>query len=511
MKRIIQILTHRATTVAFAIFVQLTILIYVIIRFNRFFSSFYGAMLILSGIVVVLIINNKSNPAYKLAWIIPILVLPIFGVIFYLIFGHNGLSKNEQLKMQTIEQKSTENLEKQPEVLNHIKAHSERAYVQSKYISDYAYSPPHTCTDATYYPTGESFFEALIDALGRAEQYIFMEYFIIQEGHMWDRILSILVEKVASGVEVRLIYDDIGCILTLPRRYAESLEALGIKTAVFNKFSPHMSSKHNNRDHRKITVIDGLVGFTGGINLADEYINRYEKHGHWKDSAIKLEGDAVWSFTVMFLSLWNYIRHVDEEYAPYRPIFGDFYPEIEKGIVQPFTDNPLDNEPVGASIYMNLITRAQDTLYIKSPYLIIDNEMITALCLSAKSGVDVRIITPSVPDKWYVHATTRSYYKQLIEAGIKIYEYSPGFIHEKVIVSDGQFGVIGTVNLDYRSLYLHFECGVWLYHAPCIQSMQDDFLSILPMCKAITLEACMKTPFFVRIGRALLRFFAPLM
>lgn len=511
MKRIIQILTHRATTVAFAILVQFFILIYVIIRFNRFFSSFYGAMLILSAIAVVLIINDKSNPAYKLAWIVPILVLPIFGVIFYMIFGHNGLSKKDQLKMRTIEQKSTDNLEQQPEVLEYINDRSPSAYAQSKYINDYAYSPPHTCTDAVYYPTGEAFFSALLEALNRAEKYIFIEYFIIQEGIMWDQILDVLVEKAANGVEVRVIYDDIGCILTLPRKYYQKLEALGIRVAVFNEFSPHMSSKHNNRDHRKITVIDGLIGFTGGINLADEYINVFEKHGHWKDSAIKLEGDAVWSFTVMFLSLWDYIKQMDEGFRPYKPLMQSPHPAIEKGIVQPFTDNPLDNEPVGASIYLNMIARAQETLYIKSPYLIIDNEMITALCLASKSGVDVRIITPAIPDKWYVHATTRSYYKQLIETGIQIYEYTPGFIHEKVFVSDDQFGVIGTVNLDYRSLYLHFECGVWLYRTPCIQDMKADFLSMLPACKAITLESCENISFFVRLGRALLRFFAPLM
>lgn len=508
MGKFINLLTHRAVTVSFAILIQLAVLVVIITFFNGSFASFYGGMAFFSAVVVIRIVNSKSNPAYKIAWIIPIMLVPIFGVIFYWIFGGGSLTKKDKEKMKIIEDKSKQYAEKSPSVMMEIDALNPSAAAQARYIQEYAYSPPYANTKTTYYGLGEEMFAAMLDALKSAEKYIFMEYFIVEEGEMWDSILDILVEKAKAGVDVRMIYDDIGCIMTLPRKYDQKLRALGIKTSVFNPFLPRMSSRFNNRDHRKITVVDGLVGFTGGCNLADEYINAYEKYGHWKDSAVKLEGEAVFSLSVMFLSLWDYINGTDEPYLAFKPA----YPAVESpGFVQPFTDNPLDDEPVGASIYLNMIYRASRYVYIKTPYLIIDNEMTLALCTAAKSGIDVRIITPGIADKWYAHATTRSYYEKLIESGVKIYEYTPGFIHEKAFVVDDCYGVIGTVNLDYRSLYLHFECGVWLYNASCIADMKDDFVTMLASCKNITLESCRSVQWPRRLGRAVLRIFAPLM
>lgn len=508
MKKIFQFLTHRVVTVSVAIVLQLMVLILIMSRFNAFFTSFYSIMLLVSGLAVIWIVNGKSNPAYKIAWIIPILLVPIFGGIFYGIFGNNRLSKRDKKKMRRIETKSKASTPPQPKAMANLKALDQNAYVQSHYISEFAYSPAYENTESTYYPLGEDMFEAMKSALKSAEKYIFMEYFIIEEGLMWQGILDILEEKAKAGVDVRLIYDDIGCIFTLPKHYHKRLEAKGIKVGVFNPFLPMMSSRFNNRDHRKITVIDGIIGFTGGCNLADEYINAYEKYGHWKDSAVKIEGEAVWSLAVMFLSLWDYIKNTDEPIEPFVPVSPK---RASDGFVQPFTDNPLDNEPVGASIYLNLIHKAQNYVYIKSPYLIIDNELFTALSIAAKSGIDVRIMTPGIPDKWYVHATTRSYYEMLLESGVKIYEYLPGFIHEKTFVVDDIYGVVGTVNLDYRSLYLHFECGVWLFRTKSILAMKADFLKLLRHCEVITLEKCRSVHWLRRFGRAILRVFAPLM
>lgn len=335
-----------------------------------------------------------------------------------------------------------------------------------------------------------------------------MEYFIIQEGKMWNTILDILKEKAAQGVDIRVIYDDMGCIMTLPNGYNKKLESYGIKCSVFNPFVPILSSKFNTRDHRKICVIDGNVGFTGGINLADEYINAYEKHGHWKDTSVMLKGEGVFALTAMFLSMWDYLHGEKEDYSKYYPTEWD---TSAPGYVQPFTDNPLDDEAVGETVYLNLINKAKHYVYITTPYLILDSEMITALSIAAKSGVDVRIITPHIADKWYVHAVSRAHYEILTEAGVKIYEYTPGFIHAKTFVVDDDYAVVGTINLDYRSLYLHFECAAWMYQTDSVAAVKEDFFKTQQLSQEITLEECRKVSFARKLGRSVLRVFAPLM
>ena len=350
----------------------------------------------------------------------------------------------------------------------------------------------------------------MVEELKKAKHYIFLEYFIIQEGKMWNTILDILRQKAAEGVDVRVIYDDMGCIMILPTGYDRTLEQMGIKCRIFNPFVPILSSRFNTRDHRKICVIDGNVGFTGGINLADEYINAYEKHGHWKDTSILLKGEAVFNLTVMFLSMWDYLDSTTgkTDYSRYYPTVWD---ENAKGYVQPFADNPLDDEAVGETVYLNLINKAKRYVYITTPYLILSSEMLTALTSAAKCGVDVRIITPHIPDKWYVHAVSRSHYQPLIEAGVKIYEYTPGFIHAKTFVVDDDYAVVGTIHLDYRSLYLHFECAVWMYQTPSVAQVRDDFFKTQQISQEITLEECRSLSFPRRLGRSVLRVFAPLM
>ena len=302
-----------------------------------------------------------------------------------------------------------------------------------------------------------------------------------------------------------------GCITTLPNKYHEKMEKLGIKCQVFNKFIPILSIIVNNRDHRKITVIDGHTAFTGGINLADEYINEIVRFGHWKDASIMIKGEAVWNLTVMFLQVWNFVGFNREDYNKYRPKMYHSDDFATDGYVQPYGDSPYDNELVGENVYLNIINKAKDYIYINTPYLIIDNELVTALTLAAKSGVDVRIVTPFIEDKWYAHIVTRAYYAQLIEAGVKIYEYIPGFIHSKTFVCDDEIGVVGTINMDYRSLYLHFECGVFLYKTKSVMQIKEDFLNILEVSQNITLEDTKKVKWFNRFLRAILRVFAPLM
>jgi cardiolipin synthase len=465
--------------------------------------------------VVMAIINNNMNPAYKMAWIIPILLLPIFGIIFYILFGSKRLGKRARKKLRSINIETKEAIKEQDLILEESAFQNKTAARQARYIQDYAHYPPYYNTTAEYFRSGEDKFAALKQELKQAEEYIFLEYFIIEEGEMWDSILDILKEKIAQGVDVRLIYDDLGCLHTLPYKYNAKLKKLGVKTAVFNPLIPILSAKHNNRDHRKIVVIDGHTAFTGGANLADEYINKIEKYGHWKDSAIMIKGPAVWNMTVMFLSMWHHLTGSKENLDDFKYDANitnrDSSLKNKDGYIQPFTDNPLDNETVGEIVYLNLINKAQDYVYITTPYLVIDNEMVTALTSAAKAGVDVRIIVPGYADKWYVNLVTRSYCKLLIESGVRVYEYTPGFIHSKTYVCDDEYGVVGTINMDYRSLYLHFECGVWLYDCSTVGEMKEDFLTTLERCKELTREDFADEKWYTALGSSILRVFAPLL
>ena len=508
MKKFLRFITQRVVLTALLIVLQALLLFGIIWKLNNYFVYFYAASVLLSLLLTLRIINNKSNPAFKIAWLIPILLFPVLGGLVYLVFGSDRTGKYIRNKMGRIEKEMQDGISKANE-RSGIEKMPPDVVNQSHYISNSAHCPPYKNTTVEYLPMGEVKFERMVQELKKAKRYIFMEYFIIQEGTMWNTILDVLEEKAKEGVDVRVIYDDMGCILTLPTGYEKTLREKGIQCQIFNPFIPILTSHFNTRDHRKICVIDGNVGFTGGINLADEYINGYEKHGHWKDTAILLKGEAVFSLTTMFLSMWDYlIKKEGEDYAAYYP---DSWDENAQGIVQPFADNPLDDEAVGETVYLNLINKAKRYVYITTPYLILSNEMVTAMNTAAKSGVDVRIITPHVPDKWYVHAVSRSYYEMLVEAGVKIYEYTPGFVHAKTFVVDDEYAVVGTINLDYRSLYLHFECAAWMYKASCVTDVRDDFLKTQQMSQEITLEECRNISIPRRLGRSVLRVLAPLM
>lgn len=511
MKKILNFIFSRMVIVGLLILFQVAILISVVWKLSNYFIYFYILCVLISMVVVVHLISKDDNPSYKLAWAIPIMMFPLFGGLFYILAGNNKSSKKFIGRLEEVYQKAVPSMPQDGKIMERLESQDKNIANQARYIKDFSGYPIYENTTTKYLSPGESFFECLIQELEKAEHFIFMEYFIIQEGKMWDTILEILERKAKQGVDVRVMYDDIGCLNTLPYKYEEKLRHMGIKCLVFNPLAPVFNMILNNRDHRKITVIDGYVGFMGGINLADEYINVVKRFGHWKDAAIMLKGEAVWNLTTMFLQIWEFTTNTPENYDQYRPEVYHPEPFESNGFVQPYGDSPLDHETVGENVYLNLLHKAKDYVYICTPYLIVDNEMVTALSLAAKSGVDVRIITPHIEDKWYVHILTRAYYEQLIKVGIKIYEYTPGFIHSKTFVSDDEVGVVGSINMDYRSLYLHFECGTWLYKTDTIFDIKADFIKTQEICTPITLEDCRRVKLPTRIVRSILRLFAPLM
>lgn len=508
MKILKKFLTNRIAFISIAILVQLIAFIGVAIKFKKYFVPFYVAGVIISILALLAILYKNVSPAYKIAWIILISIFPALGGLLYLFFGLNKLSKRTMRKMQRVILKSKDVLVRSDSILDDIKLQSESAANQAKYIRNYSHFPPCVNTQTEYLNSGELTFKRLLYELKKAKKYIFLEYFIINQGIMWNSILDILVDKVKKGLDVRVIYDDAGCMLTLPRGYDKELERLGIKCCIFNHVVPVVSLKFNNRDHRKITVVDGIVGFTGGINLADEYINEYEKYGHWKDTAIMIKGDAVWNFTVMFLSMWDFLRGANENFYDFKVNFD--YKICDNGYVQPYSDNPLDGELVGKTVYMNLINKANRYLYITTPYLVIDSEMLNALKSAAKKGVDARIIVPHITDSKVADAVAKSYYQTLIESGVKLYEYMPGFIHSKTFVLDDEYGVVGSVNMDFRSLYLHFECAVWMYKTKSVYEVKEDFLTILRKCRQITEQDTKSVKWYKALWCIVLRVFAPM-
>lgn len=513
LKKLSKLLFNRIFYVLFAMAVQLGWLLLFFLKLAGYSRYISTALTILSTLIVLKIVNRKINPSYKLAWTMLILCLPIFGLVLYLVFGNSRIANYMQESFNEMLAKSSELLKPKEEVHEKLKEEDISACIQSDYIYRNAGYPVHGNTTAEYFQVGDDMFPVLVKELEQAKHYIFIEYFIIHDGVMWRTILDILEKKVKEGVDVRLIYDDMGCLTTLPHKYYETLRKKGIKCQVFNPFRPILNIIQNNRDHRKFCIIDGYVGFTGGVNLADEYINQKERFGHWKDTAVMLKGEAVWNMTAMFLHMWNVITNNQEDNSleGYLPHVWHPEPFVGDGYVQPFCDSPLDNETVGENVYLNIINRARRYVYICTPYLVIDNEMMTALCLAAKSGVDVRLMTPGIPDKKLVFLLTQSYYEQLLEAGVKIYEYQPGFLHAKSFVCDDEIGVVGTINLDYRSLYLHFEDGVWIYRNRVIYDIRQDFTDTLDYCKPVTLEFCRGRNIVIRAMQSVMRLFAPMM
>lgn len=512
MKKVKKFLLGRATIVALAILVQLLWILSFLNGFRIRYSFVNSIIEIIAILIVLVIVNKKSNPSYKIVWTFVILSIPIIGILIYFIFGRSELTRLTRKRMEAINHEIEKELPKNKEYLEELRKTDKSIYNQSKYINDWAAFPVYRNTSTKYYSVGEEMYPDMLEALEQAEHFIFMEYFIVEEGYMFGKILDILKRKAAQGVDVRFIYDDFGCVTTLPAHFYRQMESWGIKCVRFNPLYPVMSVIMNNRDHRKILVIDGKTGFTGGINLADEYINKVERFGYWKDTGLRIVGEGVWSFTVMFLEMWDYINRLPkEDMSKFQPVTYQKEPFADDGYVQPYTDSPLDHETSGENIYMNIISRAKDYVYIFTPYLIPDHEMIKCLQNSAKSGVDVRIIMPGIPDKKLVYWMGQSYYQQLLECGVKIYQYKPGFIHAKCFVCDDEIATVGSINMDYRSFYLHFECGVWMYRSQAVMQVKDDICRTLKKCEEITMEFCEKRPAVISTLLGVLRIFAPLL
>lgn len=510
MKKIFKILFSRLFFGAIFIILQVGVMVAALYYFRDTYAQVQTFFTALSIITVLYIINQDGSSAFKIAWILPIVFLPLFGIPLYILFGKKRIPERKLERVSGMYLRYKAAMAPLLSESGDEPAMDEDARLQSAYLEKCASSPRFTQTETTYYPLGDVMFPAMLEELEKAEKYIFMEFFIIEPGIMWDSILDVLRRKAAQGLDVRLIYDDMACIMRLPRDYAERMESVGIRCCTFHRFQPVPTGTLNNRDHRKICCIDGVTAFTGGVNLADEYINKRERFGHWLDCGIKVRGRAAYSFAQMFLSMWDYIRHEEDDPVAFRPTAEALEGIGDDGVVQPYCDSPADDEPVGETVYINMLSRAKKYVYICTPYLVVDNEIMNALTSAAQCGVDVRMICPHIPDKWYVHLVTRSYYAPLMKAGVRIYEYTPGFIHSKTFVCDDDYGICGTINLDYRSLFLHHECAVWMYKSGAIADMKASFLETLEKCEEITRESY-RRPWYVRLGQSLLRVLAPLM
>jgi len=493
MKRLLRMVLSRTSLILLLVLAQLIFLFYIL----NYLSQFIYIQIInyaLSVLIVLYLLVKEENPIYKLSWIMPILIFPLFGGIFYIIYRQQNFSKKIISRFMTIDQERKLHVSDQNNILDNKPSH----YLHQ--LNWLVYQK----TQTTFLGSGEAMYQAMLRDLWKAKSFIFLEFFIINKGIMWDNILQILIEKAKEGVEIKLIYDDFGSS-TLPYRYHHFLKRLGIDAVPFNPMRLHLNFAMNYRDHRKIVIIDGTIGYTGGINIGDEYINRIQPFGHWLDAGIRMEGDAVWSLILCFLENYRFQTNKNIDYHAYKRESN----MSSDGYVAPFNDAPLDKELVSKNMYLSLINEAKSSIHITTPYLIIDNELSEALKLAAKSGVDVKIIIPYVPDKKLIFMVTESYVPELMQAGVKVYRYAPGFIHSKMMIIDHQEAMIGTCNLDFRSLYLHFENTVYLMHVQALDDMRQYFDQTIAVSEEV--DHVNKRNIFYRLMQVILRGFASLM
>lgn len=494
-----------------AIILQLAFILLINLRFSEYAEWFNAGMYLLGALLVLYIYNGNKNSALKMTWIIVIMALPVFGATFYLLVGMNKGPRDMQERYEEVDKKLLPTLPDGSESLARLDAVDRRAANISRYLHNMSSYPLYGDTTVTYYDDAAKGIEAQKEELRRAEHFIFMEYHAIEDAESWHAIQDILEERVRAGVEVRVFYDDMGSIGFVNTDFVDRLEAKGIKAKVFNPFAPGLNLFLNNRDHRKITVVDGRVGFTGGYNIANEYFNITHPYGHWKDTGIRLEGPAVQSLTVTFLEMWNASDEVgvdDMTYAPYLP-------EVPasrdaSGFVQPYADSPMDDIQVGEDVYISVAEYAQNYVWFVTPYLIITEEMVRALGLAARRGVDVRVITPGIPDKKLVYSITRSYYHNLARCGVRIFEYTPGFVHCKMSVTDDVMATCGTINLDYRSLYHHFENGCLYYGCDAVAETKADFEWMFGQSREVT-DEYLNPGAHIKLGHLILRLASPLL
>lgn len=508
-KGVLSIVFSRMAIIVLLLALQVLVLFGAFRWLGDFLPHIFGGTVLFSVIMVLYLLNSRLDASAKLTWLLVIMLMPVFGALLYLFtrsdLGHRTLRD----RVTKVVSETGDMLVSDPETVAKLKRQNPGAAALAHYLDRNGCFPVYENTEVTYFPLGERKFAEMLQQLEKAERFIFLEYFIVDEGLMWGRILEILARKAAQGVDVRVMYDGTCELSTLPRDYPKRLKKLGIQCKPFAPITPFVSTHYNYRDHRKILVIDGQVAFTGGVNLADEYINHIVKFGHWKDTAVMLRGEAARSFTLMFLQMWNLDEKVPDfslvsEIPPCR------VPQAE-GFVIPYGDFPVDDDRMGEQVYIDILNRAQNYVHIMTPYLILDGETEAALTYAAQRGVDVRLILPGIPDKAFPYALAFTHYKTLLDAGVKIAEYTPGFVHAKVFVSDDREAVVGTINLDYRSLYHHFECAAYMQGVPCISQIQQDFADTWGKCRMVSEESLRKGHFLRWLYGVVLKPLAPLM
>lgn len=507
MNKILKFLTSRLFIISMLILIQILLIVLPTVFLSTVYVPVFFLFLVIDFLLVLAIVNRNYNPSFKIAWLIPVLCIPVGGALLYILFGRNHLNKKNTERLKNAVESSNGMIEADQELLAMIGEKNAHLKREASYIINNSRSNIYAFTETEFLNPGSLFFERLINDLAKAERFIFLEYFIIGDGEMWRKTLEILTEKAAAGVEIRLLYDDIGTINLLPADFPERMSGLGIKTAVFNPYKPSLDQFLNYRDHRKFAIIDGKIAFTGGINIADEYINRKKRFGFWEDSSVKLDGDAVKKVTALFLEMWYFTTQEKPDFKKYL----SSYQGKNDGFVIPFSDEPLFQEMIHENAYINLINNAKKSVYICTPYLILDNNIENSLIRAAKSGIDVKIITPHHPDKKMVFEMTRSNYEVLIQNGVEIYEFTPGFMHTKMIIGDGLTAIVGTCNFDFRSFYLHFENGVWMYRSKAVKQAQDSFFKALSASERITPAFFENVPLKTQIIRSFLKIFSPLM
>jgi len=492
----------------FITILEILAIISIVVACCYYIPYFYIAAFVTEFFCVIKIIASDDNPDYKVPWLLFVLILPIAGFMLYFLFYSRKLQKKFIRRLDELKKYQYEKTHE--EILDKLDCENAHAAAQARMLCSISSARVFKNTTQTYYPLGEDMWKAMLTDLEKAEKFIFMEYFIIEEGVFWNSILDILKRKATLGVNVRVLYDDIGCMSTLPGDYHKQLGKFDIEAKPFSRLRGQADGEFNNRSHRKICVIDGKIGYTGGVNIADEYINKVERFGHWKDTAIRLEGEAVWELTRLFLTDYGInVKKLPETNYELYPKQNDISAE---GYVIPFGDGPypLYKRRVGKSVIQNMLNSATRYMYITTPYLIIDNDLCQSIENAALRGVDVRIIVPHIPDKKLVFSMTRSFYHRLMKSGVKIYEYKPGFIHAKSYIADDEYAMIGTINLDYRSLVHHFENGVWMYRCESIKDLKSDIDET--MAKSIEINPDMlKTGLFTRFIRSVVRIFAPML
>lgn len=509
IKGIKTIIYGRTLIVILAILVQFAFLIVGYLWLREYSYLLNGILMIVSFIVVLHLFNEKGTPDLKLVWMLPISIFPVFGALFYLYITIQPGTRMLQRRLRLLFGHTKKYISQDEAVQKRIAEESCHMSRFAEYMLANDNSPVYGNTKAKFYPLGDDQFPDMLEEIKKAEKFIFLEFFIVEDGYMWNTILDILKEKVREGVEVRFMYDGFCLISLLPNYYPREMERAGIKCKMFSPIRPVFSSHYNNRDHRKILVVDGKTAFTGGTNLADEYINRKVRFGHWKDTAIRLQGDAVERFTYMFLEMWNVTERSEEDYARYKTPAGA--EKEHDGYIIPYSSSPYGTERIGKRVYLDILNTAEHYVHIMTPYLILDYETKMALTYASRRGVEVIIIMPHIPDKQYAFVVAKTYYNELLEAGVKIYEYTPGFVHAKVFVADDEKAVVGTINLDYRSMYHHFECGALLYRNSEIAAVEQDFEETLEKCQEVSADDYKKQKLWERLEGRLLRMLAPLM